>query len=206
MRNRSIIAAVAAAALLGGAVIAFDGNRQIPGTEQLPADPQGVELELLEAHPFELLEADTHHMRAEAPSYDSGMVLVLAGDPAILRPRQGYENVLYVGAETAARVNSGERSGHLVVIVPGLEDASSAPIFLGEPALPENVTAAEAQRQLALALDAGVPTQTPAVAGEPVVVRDGYELRHFASFLVERYASDEVDVITGLRAERIEFR
>ncbi|QDU69739.1 hypothetical protein [Engelhardtia mirabilis] len=205
MRNRSIVAAVAAAALLGGGVIAYNSDTNNPTQEPLVSAPQEAPIRLIEAQPFEVLTPLTHYMRAEQPSYTKGMLLVLSGDPTLLRPRQSLENVLYVGAETAERINTGEQSGYLVVVVPGEVDLASSPIFLGSPALPEQVTAADAQRQLEIALDSGLTGQSVPVA-DPIQVADGYELHRFASYLVERYAPDEADLISGLRAQRITFQ
>ena len=205
MRNRSIVAAVAAAALLGGGVIAYNSDQSNPSHEPLVTAPQAAPLQVVEAQPFQVLTPLTHNMRAEQPSYDSGMLLVLSGDPTLLRPRQTLENVLYVGAETAERINTAELSGYLVVVVPGEVDLANSPIFLGEAALPEQVTASEAARQLQLALDAGMTGQSVPVA-DPIQVADGYELHRFASYLVERYSPDETDLIQGLRAERITFQ
>lgn len=207
MRNRNLLAAVAATALLGTGVIAFQSDRFNPAPEPLPEVPQALPIELVEVQPFTLETPSTHWMRAEAPSYSEGHVVVLRADPTLLLPRQTYENVLYVGAETATRVNTGERSGHLVAIVPGDVDPQTVPIFLGEPALPENVTADEAARQLGLAVTEGARAQAALEpVGASVHLADGYELKRFASYLVERYSPDESSLIEGLRVPRLDFR
>lgn len=207
MKISPFAAAALAAAAIGGGVIAFSGERQTPSPLPVqPASPQTQAIELIEATPFRLVEPHTHHYRAEAPSYDVGTLLVLRMSPELLVPRQTFENVLYVGAETAERVNVGQRSGFLVALVPGTPDLSTTPIFWGQPELPERVTAAEAQRQLELAKSAGATAPGAAAAAaarEAVELYDSYELLRFASYAVERFAPDEQDLISGLRAPRI---
>jgi hypothetical protein len=208
MKLHVIVIAGLLTAAVGGAVIAFSGDRLIP--QELPplsATPQIQPIRLVEATPFQLVEAHTHFYRAEQPAYTEGTLLVLAVEPHLLTPRQTYESVLYVGSETAERINVGERSGHLIALIPGQPDLANTPIFFGEPELPERITAQEAQRQLALAQAAGVvpagAEAAAAAAQEAVELYDGYELHRFASYAVERYSADEQDLIKGLRAERI---
>ncbi len=167
------------------------------------SSPQAAELRVLQAHAFQLAEPETHWMRAEAERYTQGLLLVLEADPQLLIPRQGYENVLYVGDETAEPLNVGMFSGHRVVIVPGATELAEAPIFFGEPELPERVTRSEARRQLELALAKGARPSGVESPGASLAFKDGYELRRFAADLIEEFAPDEVDVISGLRAERL---
>jgi hypothetical protein len=200
---RNLISVSLACLALGGAAVyglQDRADRQLP---ELPAVPQRVDLQLLEVVPFELAVPERHTWRAEQPSYDQGYLLVLAAEPDRLVARQTYENVLYVGTETAERINVGGDSGHLVVLVPGPIDLENSPAFFGEPELPERVTASEAARQLGLARAEGVVPFRNFEVGAPYYAADGYELRRFASHLVERWSPDEADLITGLRAERI---
>ena len=169
----------------------------------VPSSPQRSAVDVLEAHPFSLETSETHWMRAEADAYDRGMLLVIEADPELLIPRQGYENPMYVGAETAEPLNVGMFSGRRVVIVPGDVDLASSPVFFGEPELPERVTRAEAQRQLQLALDAGAGIDGTFELGQSKVFADGYELRRFGADLIEAHSPGEIDVITGLRAKRL---
>jgi len=202
---------VAAGLILVGTVVATRTSAPEQGDlPPLPAVPQTTPIEVVFAQPFTLEEPGVHTMRAEQPSYLEGMLLVLRTDPERWRVRQSYDNVLYVGAETAERVNLGDGSGHLVVIVPGPLDLASARVFLGEPELPERVTKAEAERQLALAVAAGVPPLGSALArvttAPPVFAADELELRLHASYLVERYSPDEQDLIASLRVKRVPKR
>lgn len=199
---------LAAAALVALAAVSAYAVRATRSQDlpQLPAEPRDVSVTILEAHPFRLAEPATHWWRAEEPRYERGWVLVLDTDPELLVRRQGYEPVLYVGDETAQRVNDGADSGHLVAIVPDLDlDLANAPVFFGDPALPEDVTRADARAQLAAARAAGVPAQPDAAARASVeqVFPDLYELHWFASTLIEQYAPTEDDLILGLRAPRV---
>lgn len=200
------IAAVLVAAV-GGAVIALTTRPQDGELPALSQTPQIEGIRLIEATPFTLLEPHTHYWRAEQPSYTQGVLLVLQTNPENLVPRQTYEHVLYVGDETAERVNVGERSGHIVAIVPGPVDLANAPIYFGAPALPEQVTAASARGELSRAMSLGVrgvgEGALNAVTAEPLVLQDSYELYLQASFAVERFAPDERDLVTGLRAPRV---
>ena len=149
-------------------------------------------------------------MRAERPTYDRGWLLVLSTDFELLVRRQGFENVLYVGAETVERVNVGAGSGYLVAVLPGDVDLAAQPIFFGDPELPERITAEAAAEQLEKALDSGVAAvgaEALAEALHPrVTALDAKDLQVFASYLIEEYASDEVDLVRGIRAPRLEAR
>lgn len=130
-------------------------------------------VELLEAYPFVLDEPYVHEWRAEKPLVSSGYLLVLRVDAEVARPRDTYEPVLYVGAETAERCagNDAPQEGErLVVLVPAPLDADGrvqldlerVPIWFGGHELPERVDAARIQRELAAARAAGVGPVTRA--------------------------------------------
>lgn len=142
--------------------------------------PLSSEFELLDARPFVLEEPYVHTWRAEQPLVGSGWVLVLRAPLERIRPRQTAEPVLYVGAQTAERVNAppfdtpgaGEL-GQLVVLVPAPLDAEgkvaldpwSVPVFLGTEALPEDVDAARIVLELDRAARLGLgPPRRPVVA------------------------------------------
>ena len=48
--------------------------------------------------------------------------------------------MLFVGTQTARRVNPHPVSGHVVAIVPGDFALEEAPIYFGTPQLPERIT------------------------------------------------------------------
>jgi hypothetical protein len=130
----------------------------------VPATPAPV-LELLSARPFTLAQTYRHDWRRERPAVESGYLLVLKVDPDLVYPRQTEEPVLYVGPQTAERVNVGHRSGHVVAIVPtplddredpAFVDLERAVIFFGAPAMPERVDAEAIQREDERAVAAGL--------------------------------------------------
>ncbi|MEO0652478.1 MAG: hypothetical protein AAFZ65_17530 [Planctomycetota bacterium] len=193
----------------GGAAAVFATSNQGAEREVLPPlaeTPQTTPIQLLEAHPFELVQPEQGTMRVDAPTYSSGWLLVLATDPDRLVPRQTEEQVLFVGDQPVRRFNNGDLSGRVVVAVEGELDLESAPIFFGEPALPERLSAADRAAQRSLAESRGARPLVAEMVAPEVVLADGYELGRYASHLIEAHSPLEVDVITGLRAERIYFR
>lgn len=161
------------------------------------------QLELVHAEPFRVEQPFHHVWRGDQPLVDRGWLLVLAGDPAQMVPRQTLEPVLCVGAQTADRVNTGQGSGKLVVIVPGDFWLEDAPIFYGGEALPEEVRQPWIDRELANARAAGAvaPTAELAaqVAGPARTFPTDYQLRLRAIDLVEQYSPGEKDLIAGWR-------
>jgi hypothetical protein len=214
-RNVKILlaAALAAASVTGAYAFLAGKTEELP--PEIPAKPEASPVSLVFARPFTLDEAAVHYWRAEQPSYDAGYVMVLAVDPQLVHPRQGYEAVLYVGDQTAERVNQGHESGHVVVIVPAPKsadggvalDLAAAIPFFGSPALPEQVDAAIIAAQLAAAKRAGAvapPATAVAEALAPAVeFANDYELRLYCADLVAQYSPLEVDLVNGLRAPRV---
>ena len=213
--SRPLLLAGALVLLLagGGAALRFSLPDDPP--PPLPAQLPAGDVQLVSARPFTLAAPATHSWRAERPTYTAGMLLVLRAPADLLASRQSAEPVLFVGGQTAERVNVGDSSGQLVVIVPaGLDaegrvdlDLTQAPLFFGAPALPEQVDAAVAQRELAAARRAGIAPPSPAAVAaalQPqVAFDDDWELHLHAADLVERYAPQETDVVSGLRAARV---
>jgi len=171
-----------------------------PATQPAPVVPQ---LELVHAETFRLDRAYPHRYLADQPLVDHGWLLVLSGDPALLQVRQVKMPVLYVGAMTAERVNLGQDSGKLVVLVPGDFRLQDAPIFLGSPALPEELSVDQIEAELAAARAAGAVAPTAAVVAKATTPGQTYasdwELRQRAIDLVEQYSPKEQDLIRGWR-------
>ena len=179
----------------------------------LPPDPALVPIELLEALPFQLDEPFVHEWRAEKPLVSSGVVLVLRTAPELARARQTLEPVLYVGDQTAERVNAPESSDILIALVPAPIDADGAlaldltrtPIWFGTPALPERVDAATIahERELARTSGVGPPALGERLIAQPspalVFVRSRDELDPYLADLVELYSPEEADLVRGLR-------
>lgn len=181
-----------------------DGQHVMP---PLPKDAAEAKVELIEAYPFTLEEPATHWWRMEQPAYTSGTLLVLAVDKDAVHPRQTYEPVLFVGAETAERVNQGHESGFVIAIVPSTVDLNTAPIFFGTPALPEELDQAACRAELAAARALGVAVtsadQVQSAMRPAVSFVDAYDLHYFASNLIEDHSPIEADLIAGLRAPRV---
>lgn len=176
--------------------------------------------DLLFAQPYVLDQAFEHTWRAERPSARAGWLLVLDVDPELVIPQQGYEPVLYVGDQTAERVNHGHGSGHLVVIVPAdldhargepALDLFAGPIWFGTPRLPEQVDAKIVAQELLAARRAGIrpfPAAKVAAAkqrgGGFVAFDDRTELERYAATLVQTWAPDEYDLAQGLLQPLVE--
>ncbi len=201
---RTLWTLLVAGGLVAGSVIAFVGGPKDDGPPALPANPQTRVVTLVESWPFAVAKPYVHTWRKEQPLVSHGQMLVLSADRDLLHPREGLEPVLYVGNQTAERVNVGESSGYLVVLVPGDVDLASAPIFFGSPALPEQVDAATIAREVAAATKSGVRPAGAAAAASAmrrvIEVADDHELRLEAATLIERVSPSEVDLVSGLRA------
>jgi len=180
------------------------------GTPEIPPTPAAVDGILL-AQPFTLEEPYEFAWQAEHPMISSGMILVLEVNPDLVLPRQTLEPVLYVGNSTAERVNHGYPSGKVVAIVPGTVNLSSAPIWFGDPALPEQVTSAIIASQLASATEAGIRPFAADTAG--MAVQSGGDelqlanydaLRRRAAELIQQYAAGEEELAVGILAPQVQ--
>lgn len=201
--SKTILAstAVTALALLGAAGMQGAFDRQAIDTGQLPQQPAvaiGVN-GVLFAQPFLLEESYTHQWRAEQPSVNAGYLLVLEVDEAFTVPRNTLESVLYVGEQTAERINWGTGSGRIVAVLPtpigadGMPqlDFSTALAWYGSPELPERVDAARIAAELADARTAGLTPLDP--AGVALALEEGGELLTLADkTALERYAAEEL--------------
>jgi len=215
MRARTTTLTILALLLLTGGVFAVRQALRDETPPPLPAVTPVGGVALIAARPFTLDVPYVHAYRAEQPLVSAGVVLVLSVDPDLVHPRQGYEPVLYVGNQTAERLNVGHESGHLVVMVPAPVDArgnvaldlTTTPIFFGTPALPEQVDAAIVESELAAARARGIqpPTaQVVAAASQPQVrFHDDYDVRVWSADLIEAWSPMEVDLVSGLRVPRV---
>lgn len=214
-RSRPFLAALAVLGLLAAGTTAVMRVLDDGAPPALPADPSRSPVTVVAAWPFTLDVPAIHWSRAEQPRYDAGMILVLAADPDVLHPRQSEEAVLYVGAQTAEKLNTGHPSGHVVVLVPAPRDGrggvdldlASSPVFFGTPALPETIDGARAAAELAAARAQGVTSESSAALASRVhglvsFVDDG-DLRTWSADLIERWSPQERDLVSGLRAPRL---
>ena len=183
-----------------------------------PATPAPV-LEIVSARAFALEEEAEHLWRKEKPRFRSGYLLVLEVDPALVVPRQRLEPVLYVGRQTAERVNQGARSGFVVAIVPGVLDDPADPAYLdleqatmwfGTPDLPERVDRETLERERRAAEAAGArPFAAGRVraalarGGAPLEAKSRYELLRAAALLIKEHALDETELADGLLVPKL---
>jgi hypothetical protein len=131
----------------------------------LPPTPAPVG-SLVLAQPFELEEGFHFTWRADRPLVTSGHLLVLAVDPDLVYPRQTAEPILYVGNQTAMRLNVAYPSGTLLALVPGELEQNGTRIWFGTPGLPEQVTPAGIAQAAELAAAEGIsPLAAVDVAG-----------------------------------------
>lgn len=140
------------------------------------------------AEPFEL------SWGPDAGRLESGLVLVLQVDPALVQPRQAAEPVLHVGNSVALRSNRGHEWGVVVALVPGRPDLAVDPVWFGTPRLPEQVTADIVAEERARARRAGIAPRPPAEidaafaeGGGPLRVADVVELGIELMELARRY-------------------
>jgi len=173
----------------------------------LPSTPAGIQ-GLLYARAFTLNEGFTYLWRQERPTVQEGMLLVLQVDPALVYPRQTAEPVLYVGAQTAMRLNVGYPSGHVVALVPGGLQQNDMRIWFGTPRLPEAVTAGIIAEERALAIQRGIPYLRPDAmhaalqrGGAAFSVQNVQALLLEAANLVLRYAPDEGELAKNLASQ-----
>jgi hypothetical protein len=165
----------------------------------IPATPAAVD-GIIYARKFALQEGYSFRWCQENPEVTSGYLLVLEVDPDLVFPRQRAEPVLYVGNQTAERLNIGYRSGHVVAIAPGEPDLTKALIWFGTPELPERVDQEIAQAELALARAAGIEP-FPANEIGAALARGSEELKgsnivdvlRVAADLVRQYSPAEED-------------
>lgn len=214
-RSRTVLLALSAAVLLGGAVTAYVRPWLDDGPPELPAAPASLPVKLVLAEPFTLGQPSVHSWRLEQPQFDSGYLLVLEVDRTLVHPRQAAEPVLYVGEQTAQRLNLGHESGFVVAVVPAPRaaaggialDLASVPIFFGAPDLPERIDAAAIAREVAAARAAGVAgagAAAVAKAARPqLAFADDWELHLHAADLIEAYSPSEGDLVAGLRVPRV---
>jgi hypothetical protein len=76
-------------------------------TPPMPKTPAAVD-DIVYARPFSLEKGFKFFWRKERPEVTEGLILVLKADKALLVPRAAMMPVLYVGDQTAQRLNHGQ--------------------------------------------------------------------------------------------------
>ena len=213
-----IAGAALVGAVLASGLAAWRANPVSEAHPPLPDGPRSV-ARLLLARPFTLQRGYEHEWRSERPAVTAGWLVVLEADPELLIPRDEREPVLYVGDQTAERVNVGQDSGRLVAVVPAplgpdgnpAPALEGAPIWFGTPELPERVDASRIAAERRLAERAGIAPRPSAEvaaalqAGGPVLaVHDRGVLRRHAAALVQQYSPSERDLVSGILAPLVE--
>jgi hypothetical protein len=174
---------------------------EVPPVPTTPAAVDGI----VYARPFTLQQGYEFEWRQEKPTVTEGMILVLRVKPELVFPRQCAEPVLFVGDQTAERVNVGHESGLVVCIVPGKVDLKTAPIWFGTPQLPEQVTSVTIKKERELAEKAGIKALDAAKVklatekgGKLMEARDRDQLRRSLASLVVEYTPKEKDLVKAL--------
>jgi len=215
---------IGAVAIGAGTVLATAlAGRHDDAPPPLPPPPVGHGIELEHAQPYVLDEPYPHWWRAERPAVSAGYLVVVAVDADLVFPRQGLQPVLYVGAQTAERINVGFVPGelapgakaHVVALIPAERDGrggvaldlATTPIWFGTPELPERVDEERILRERVLARERGIEPPPAAVVDTaltrgsgPLHARDHAELQRHAAELIRRYSPGETDLIEGLLA------
>lgn len=176
-----VVLAGAAACSIVAVMAQPAGNQPTPAAETEgqaraadPSLPAAVDNVVL-ARPFQLQTPYTHWWRKERPQVASGYLFVLRVHPSLVKPRQSAEPVLYVGNQTAERLNVGGDNGNIVVIVPGNVDPTQARFWFGTRELPERIDAAAITREAALADHAGIQ-KPPAAQIQAAIANGGAQL------------------------------
>jgi len=188
-----------AAAVLSTMAVAAEAP-QVPET---PADVNKV----VYAEPFVLEEGTPYLWCQEQPVMEAGYLLVLEVNPDLVFPRQTAEPVLYVGKQTAQRVNPGHESGRVIAIAPSTLDdqgqltldLAKARIWFGTAELPELVDARRAAQEHTLAARNGIQPRnaeeisraTARNRGKTTTLADGQALMRRAGELVKRFSPED---------------
>jgi len=185
--------------ILIGATVLFAAPPSIPTT------PAPIRT-LLFARPFTLQEGFLFDWRQEKLLVKEGFLLVLEVDPDLVYPRQTLEPVLFVGDQTAQRLNVGYISGRVIAVVPHPGDL--AHIWFGTPQFPEDVTAEIITGEKNLANDNSIiPISTGTVktalerGGAPLLVSNFNTLLEEAARLIYLYAPDEDELAEILASQ-----
>lgn len=198
-----ILAIVMATALVVSAQTSQKGTSNTTAQTATPQLPRAVN-DILYTQPFTLSKGYINTWSKGHELVYSGILVVLAVDPALVEPHDALEPILYAGNTPVQRLNHGNRSGRVVGIIPNITDLAAAPIWFGPPGLPERVTAQTTRAELARAEKSGIRPFTadklrgvahPAVAAADLAAL----LRDVAATLVSEYSPQEKDLANAWR-------
>lgn len=167
----------------------------------VPNTPAAVD-QVVYARPFTLNDGFRYDWCNEPFQVSKGTILVLKVNPNLVIPRQIGEPVLYVGNQTAMRLNQGDKSGYVVAVVPGDVDLTKDPVWFGTPELPERVNAARVQAERQQAEKAGIKPLSAeqakaatAAGGSRINSQDmSALLRDTIGGLIEQYSPQEKEL------------
>ncbi len=174
-----------------------------PDIPPVPDTPSAV-ADLVHVRAFRLENGYRYDWRQEQPMVDQGVLAVFKVNPDLVYPRNAAEPVLYAGDQTVQRLNSGHQSGYVIAIIPGEVDLSRAPVWFGQPDLPERVNAEVIRTQRDLADNADIRSfkadKIESVRQQPVTATDLSELlrKHIAELVLE-YSPQERDLVETWR-------
>jgi hypothetical protein len=165
MKAISFGAIVLTAAILTAAPLAMADDAPAPPAPEpiveageipaIPATPAAV-ADVVYARSFTLDKGFQYYWTKQRRNVTTGTLLVLKVDNALVFPRETPMPVLYVGTQTAQRLNHGHQSGHVIAVVPGEVDLTKQMVWFGERESPWNIDAAAANAQRDLAVRAGI--------------------------------------------------
>jgi len=130
----------------------------------VPQTPAAID-EVVYARPFVLREGFRYDWANEPFQVSQGTILVLKVNTNLVVPRQIGEPTLYVGNQAAMRLNQGDKSGHVIAIVPGDVDLAKDLIWFGGPGLPGRTDANTIKAEREKAEKAGLKPLTTEKAG-----------------------------------------
>ncbi len=208
MQKKHLLATLFVAGIALGATASK--LKEDPALVPVPEEPQSATVRIVEARAFVLDEEETHYWRADRPTYRAGYLLVLDAPAELVVPRQTAEPVLFVGSQTAERLNTGRDGGHLVCLVPAelakdgtvALDPGSVPIWFGDPMLPEQVDANMIETQLRKAQESGARAAGTSLAQtleETLFFANRTQLDLAIADLIEVHSPLETDRVDGLR-------
>ncbi len=209
MKTITLVVSMLALAALGTVTMVHADDSATPAaaTEvvpSVPVTPAAVDA-VVYARKFSLTNGYQFRWCKEKPTVSSGYLLVLKVNKDLVYPRQCAEPVLFVGKQTAERLNVGYKSGYVVAIAPCDEDLSKTRIWFGNPQLPEVVDQNVAAAEHTAAVNAGIrPFSAKALkpaltrGAEKLEVANIVDVLRVASGLVREYSPDEEDVAVSL--------
>ena len=151
--KRFVLGTLAVMAVAAAAVTALGDRREVE-VAVVRGSSEKVH-SILAALPIDVGTPFAHDWSAERAMVSGGWLLALEVEPEMLVRHQSADPVLYVGDLAVERINSGELSGRVIVIVPKRIDLETAPIYFGSAALPESVNASTRKLELTRARNDG---------------------------------------------------